>query len=105
MGDIVFPLLSSLILSISIHFGGAMAYLPILDILRSYFEIKEGEQEFLIKRKMKRRVRKFDEKRQFILPPLQDLLSLKVEDKQHLKLSRSRGGSGSLRLCVTFSCD
>jgi tetratricopeptide (TPR) repeat protein len=69
-----------------IHFGGAMAYLPILDILRSYFEIKEGEQEFLIKRKMKERVRKFDEKIQSILPPLQDLLSLKVEDEDYLKL-------------------
>lgn len=54
-----------------IHFGGAMAYLPILDILRSYFEIKEGEQEFLIKRKMRERVRKLDEKLQSILSPLQ----------------------------------
>jgi tetratricopeptide (TPR) repeat protein len=69
-----------------IHFGGAMAYLPILDILRSYFEVKEGEQEFLIKRKMKERVRKFDEKLQSILSPLQDLLSLKVEDEEYVKL-------------------
>jgi hypothetical protein len=29
-----------------------MAYLPILEVLRSYFGIKEAEQEFLIKRKM-----------------------------------------------------
>jgi class 3 adenylate cyclase/tetratricopeptide (TPR) repeat protein len=69
-----------------IHFGGAMAYLPILDILRSFFEIKEGEQEFLIKRKMKEKGRRFDEKPQSILSPLQDLLSLKVEDEQYLKL-------------------
>jgi class 3 adenylate cyclase/tetratricopeptide (TPR) repeat protein len=69
-----------------IHFGVAMAYLPFLDILRSYFEIKEGEQEFLIKRKMKERVRKFDEKLPSILSPLQDLLSLKVEDEQYVKL-------------------
>jgi class 3 adenylate cyclase/tetratricopeptide (TPR) repeat protein len=69
-----------------IHFGGAMAYLPILEILRSYFEIKEGEQEFLIKRKMKERVWKFDEKQQSILSPLQDLLSLKVEDEEYVKL-------------------
>ena len=69
-----------------IHFGGTMAYLPLLDILRSYFGIKEGEQEFLIQRKMKERVRKLDEKLQSILSPLQDLLSLKVEDEQYLKL-------------------
>ena len=69
-----------------IHFGGAMAYLPILEILRSYFEIKEGEQEFLIKRRMKERVGKLDEKLQSILSPLQDLLSLRVEDESYLKL-------------------
>jgi class 3 adenylate cyclase/tetratricopeptide (TPR) repeat protein len=69
-----------------IHFGGVMAYLPFLDILRSYFEIKEGEQELLIKRKMRERVRKLDEELQSILPPLQDLLSLKVEDEEYLKL-------------------
>jgi tetratricopeptide (TPR) repeat protein len=69
-----------------IHFWAAMAYLPFLDILRSYFEVKEGEQEFLIKRKMKERVRKIDEKLQSILPPFQDLLSLKVEDEQYVKL-------------------
>jgi predicted ATPase len=62
------------------HFGVAMAYLPILDILRSYFEIKEGEQELLIKRKMKERVGKLDEKLQSILPPLQDLLLISAEN-------------------------
>ncbi len=61
-----------------------MAYLPFLDILRSYFEIKEGEQEFLIKRKMQERLRKFDEKLLSILSPLQDLLSLKIEDEEDL---------------------
>ena len=34
-----------------------MAYLPILDILRSYFEIKEGDREFVIKKKMAGRER------------------------------------------------
>jgi hypothetical protein len=28
-----------------LHFGKSMAYLPILDILRSYFEIEEGDKE------------------------------------------------------------
>jgi tetratricopeptide (TPR) repeat protein len=69
-----------------IHFGGAMAYLPFLEILRSCLEIKEGEQELLIKGKMQERVGKFDEKLQSILPPLQDLLSLKVEDEEYVKL-------------------
>ena len=34
-----------------LHYGSSMAYLPFLDILRSYFDIKEGEREFLIKNK------------------------------------------------------
>ncbi|HXX33849.1 MAG TPA: AAA family ATPase, partial [Thermodesulfobacteriota bacterium] len=69
-----------------LHFGGSMAYLPLLDILRSYFGIKEGEQEFLIKNKMKEKVFDLDEKLKTVLPPFQELLSLKVEDEAYLKL-------------------
>jgi class 3 adenylate cyclase/tetratricopeptide (TPR) repeat protein len=69
-----------------IHFGGAMAYLPILDILRSYFEIKEGEQEFLIKKKMAEKIFQLDKNLKAVLPPFQELLSLKVEDEAYLKL-------------------
>jgi len=69
-----------------LHFGGAMAYLPILDILRSYFEIKEGEREFVIKKNMKEKVLQLHEKLQNALSPFQDLLSLKIEDEAYLKL-------------------
>ena len=33
-----------------LQYGGSMVYLPVLDILRSLFEIKEGDQELLIKK-------------------------------------------------------
>jgi class 3 adenylate cyclase/tetratricopeptide (TPR) repeat protein len=69
-----------------LHYGGSMAYLPLLDILRSYFGIKEGEQEFSIKRKMKERVSQLDEQLKTILPPLHDLLSLKPGDEAYLAL-------------------
>jgi class 3 adenylate cyclase/tetratricopeptide (TPR) repeat protein len=69
-----------------LHYGGSMAYLPLLDILRSYFEIKEGEQEFLIKKKMKEKIFQVDEKLKTVFPPFQELLSLKVEDEVYLKL-------------------
>jgi len=69
-----------------IHFGGAMAYLPILDILRSYFGVVEGENEIVIRKRMGERVFQLDEKLQGILTPLHDLLSLKVEDEAYLKL-------------------
>ncbi len=69
-----------------LHYGGSIAYLPILDILRSYFEIKEGEQEFSIKRKIKEKVFQLNEKLKSALSPFQELLSLKVDDEAHLKL-------------------
>jgi len=68
------------------HYGGSVAYLPLLDILRSYFEIKEGEQEFLIKKKMKEKIFEVDQKLKTVLPPFQELLSLKVADEAYLKL-------------------
>jgi class 3 adenylate cyclase/energy-coupling factor transporter ATP-binding protein EcfA2 len=69
-----------------LHYGGSMAYLPLLDILRSYFEIKEGEQEFPIKKKMKEKIFQVDEKLKTILPPFHELLSLKGEEEAYLKL-------------------
>ena len=38
-----------------IHYGGAMPYLPILDILRSFLEIKEGEREMSVRQQGERK--------------------------------------------------
>ena len=69
-----------------LHYGGSMAYLPILDVLRSYFEIKEGDREFLIKKKMEGKVLRLDEKLEGILPSFYELLSLRVEEEAYRKL-------------------
>ncbi len=69
-----------------IHFGAAMPFLPILDILRSYFEIREGEREVAIRKRVKEKIMELDEKLQGVLPPIQDLLSLRVEDEAYLQL-------------------
>ena len=69
-----------------LHYGVPIAYLPFLDILRAYFDVKEGEREFTVKTKMAKRIASLDEKLKGILPPLHDILSLKVEDKTYLKL-------------------
>ena len=69
-----------------LQYGGSMAYLPLLDILRSYFGIKEGEQEFPIKKKMNEKIFELDEKLKTVLLPFQELLSLKVEEETYLKL-------------------
>lgn len=68
------------------HFGGSMAYLPILDILRSYFEIKEGDPELAVKNKMESRILDLDEGLKNVLSPLDELLSLKVDDEAYLEL-------------------
>jgi len=68
-----------------LQYGGSMAYLPMLDILRSYFDIKEGDREFLIKKKMTEKVLDFDEKLKGVIPPFQSLLSLKVDDEDFSK--------------------
>jgi class 3 adenylate cyclase/tetratricopeptide (TPR) repeat protein len=69
-----------------LHYGSSMAYLPILDILRSYFGIKEGEQELTLRRKIKEKISSLDEKLRTVLPPFFDLLSLKVDDAAYMKL-------------------
>ena len=68
------------------HYREAMAYLPILDILRSYFGIEECEAEMLSLEKLRQKISQLDERLTGMLPPLEDLLSLKVEDEQYLKL-------------------
>ncbi len=69
-----------------VHYGGAMPYLPILDILRSYFAIEEGDREFVVKRKIEQRIIQLDKRLKGALPSFQDLLSLKVEDEEYLRL-------------------
>lgn len=69
-----------------IHFGRAMPYLPILDILKSFFEIKEGESEPAAKKRVRERIMGMDEELHGILSPIFDLLSLRVQDETYLKL-------------------
>ncbi len=69
-----------------LQYGSSMAYLPVLDILRTYFEIKEGDGETLIKKKMDEKILDLDEKLKGVIPPFQALLSLKVDDEDFSKL-------------------
>ncbi|TET65133.1 guanylate cyclase, partial [Candidatus Aerophobetes bacterium] len=69
-----------------LHYGSFMAYLPMLDILRSYFDVEEGEREFVIKKKMKEKITQLDEELKGILLPLHEILSLKVDDEEYLNL-------------------
>jgi len=69
-----------------LHFGGSMVYLPILDILRSYFDIVEGDREAIIKKKLREAVLGLDENLGAAIPPFQELLSLTVDDEAFIAL-------------------
>jgi class 3 adenylate cyclase/tetratricopeptide (TPR) repeat protein len=73
-----------------LHYGEAMAYLPVVNALRSYFGIEEGEPEVLSRKKLKQRISQLDERLKAMLPPLQELLSLKVEDESYIRLDPQR---------------
>ena len=67
-------------------FGGAMPYLPILEILRSCLKIKEGDSESLIKKNMEAKILQLDNNLNGVLPPLYDLLSFDVKDAAYRNL-------------------
>jgi class 3 adenylate cyclase/tetratricopeptide (TPR) repeat protein len=72
-----------------LHYSGSMAYLPILDILRSYFDIKEGDRESDIKNKIEEKILQLDDRLKTVFSPFHELLSLKVEDGVYLQLEPS----------------
>ena len=69
-----------------LHYGGQMPYLPILDLLKGYFDIEEGDREPAIKKKIRERLRQLDEKLEVVPPALHEVLSLKVEDDKYPQL-------------------
>ena len=74
-----------------LHYGGSMPYLPFLDILRSYFGIKEGDREYLINKKIKEKLASLDEHLVTAVAPFQDLLSVETDDSyRHLEPKQKR---------------
>jgi class 3 adenylate cyclase/tetratricopeptide (TPR) repeat protein len=69
-----------------LHYGSKMIYWPIIEILRSYFEIKDGDQEIVIKDKLNNKIRQLDHRLAGILPSFQELVSVKVDDEKYLQL-------------------
>jgi len=69
-----------------IHYGDSIIYLPILDIIKLYFEIEEGDREFIIRKKIEEKVLGLDEKLEHTIPSFQELLSLKADEEEYSKL-------------------
>jgi len=69
-----------------LQYGRSMAYLPIREILKSCFCIKEGDRERIIKKKIAENTTGLDAKLSRAIPSFQELLSLKVDDEEYLRL-------------------
>ena len=70
-----------------LHYGGSMPYLPILDVLKGYFDVEEEDRDVTIKERLRDRLRELDEKAEVVPPALHEILSLKVEDEKYVQLS------------------
>ncbi len=73
-----------------LHYGSSMPLLPLLDVLRSHFGLREGEREPLVRKRLEESVSAIGPVFRAMLPPLQDLFSLKVEDDSYLDLEPQR---------------
>jgi len=68
-----------------LQYGGSILYMPILDILRSFFNIKDNDREFVINKKIKDKVLAYSNL-DHTPPVFQNLLSVKMDDETFLKL-------------------
>ena len=69
-----------------LQYGGTILYMPILDIVRSCFDIKDDDREHIINKKVKEKILSNNRNLEHTLPPIQDLLSVVVKDETFLKL-------------------
>jgi len=70
-----------------LHYGENIIYMPILDIIKSYFDIKDGDREFTIKKKIFEKTFEISEEfSESSLPVFQEFLFSKVDDEEYLKL-------------------
>ncbi len=64
-------------------YGSTMAYLPVLDMLRAYFDIKEGENKQIIRQKIKNGIKNLDQNKEQILPAIYEIFSLGTENDEY----------------------
>lgn len=70
-----------------LHYGSSMPYLPVLDLLKSYFDIEEGDQEPTIKNKVAEKLSLLHENFTTYLPSFHDILSLDVDDEKYSQIN------------------
>ena len=73
-----------------LHFGSSMPYLPILDILRTYFGIEEKDGAHVRKEKISDNVLALRRDLSHVIAPCQDLFSLPLDDPRFADLEPQR---------------
>jgi class 3 adenylate cyclase/tetratricopeptide (TPR) repeat protein len=70
------------------HYGDAIPYLPVLEVLKDYFSTEDCDDQDSIREKIETAVKLADAdgKLEGILPPLHELFSLPMEDDSYLEL-------------------
>ena len=93
--------------SSSVSYGKATAFLPIIDLLRTYFQIEAGEEARKIREKVTGKLLAVDRALEPSLPALLWLLDVPVEDPQWQRLDppqrRQRALDGIRRLLLRES--
>ncbi|UCD82405.1 MAG: AAA family ATPase [Desulfobacterales bacterium] len=69
-----------------LHYGGTMSYLPVLDIIRSYFEIQNSDSDAAVKAKLAAKIDALNSNLRPSLAPLEELLGLKSKDEDFTDL-------------------
>jgi tetratricopeptide (TPR) repeat protein len=69
-----------------LRYGESILYMPILEILRSYFDIKEEDRDDIINRKINEKINALEEKLVSCVAPIQELLTQSTEDESYLAL-------------------
>ncbi|MBU2647497.1 AAA family ATPase, partial [bacterium] len=68
------------------QFGGNIIYLPVLAIVKSFFEIDDDDAETVLKSKLAEKVESLGEAFTDVIPPLQHLLSVSIDDPEFVSL-------------------
>ncbi len=71
----------------SLRYGESILYMPILEILKSYFDIKDEDREDIINRKITDKIKTLDENLAGCIAPIQELLTQNSEDESYIALN------------------
>jgi len=83
-----------------VSYGKATSYLPVVDLLRSYFRVQERDDAREVRVKVVGRVLALDESLRSILPPLLALLDVSSGDSDWQRLDPRSVATRPCRRCA-----